>query len=216
MASNGNSATDPQAVCRAIAIALVETGRLLVTGGMLFGGDRVAQRTKWGYGDERTVGLAVATEVAGDLASSAVDLLDSEHAYSAAALLRQIVEVEYLVWLFTHDEEEARRWLNADDDELRRIFGPSDVHRRSGGFGTGGYGEYKAHCGLGGHPSPKSRHLLPNHSSAIPAEWLWNDLSHHLTRLWRSLGDAVTKLGFPAQLPEDAVSSVDAVLAHPA
>lgn len=40
-------------------------------------------------------------------------MLEAENWYAAAALSRQLVEVEYLVWLFGTDPTEAEAWLSA-------------------------------------------------------------------------------------------------------
>jgi hypothetical protein len=194
-----------------MAEALATTARSLAIGGMLVGPDRADGTSRSGYGDARIVGLTVVTETAADLTASTISLLQSGHPYSAMALVRQIIEAEYLIWLFAADAEQARRWLNADDDELWLIFRPSEIRKRSAGrFGAH---EYRSHCGLGGRPSPKSRVLLPEHSMTVPVEWLWADLLTHLSRLWRTLVEAVSSVGFGAQLPEGVVDSVGETLA---
>jgi len=184
---------EAEQVSTLIASAMTRVGELLFVGGALVGNDRVAERSRWGYGDDRVVGLAVVAEVGADLAASALTLLRAGHRYAAMALLRQIVETEYLTWAFAHDTEEARRWPNADDDELRNFFSPRELRRRSqGAFRVE---EYRSHCAVGGHPSPKSRSLLSSHSAAVPVDWLWTDLAMHLSRLWPLLMDAVDNVG---------------------
>ncbi len=189
-----------------IAAALETVATHLATGGMLLGADRVYGRTQWGYGDDRVVGFAVAVEIAGALAVDAVNLLGLDRRYSAAALIRQLIECEYLVWSFGSDPEEARRWLNADAQELRSIFSPSRIRQRSAGrFDPE---EYQRHCGLGGHPSAAARSLLRAHSLEAPVEEQWTDLSSHFDRLWRTLLEAVQTLGLAAYLPAGLVASI--------
>jgi hypothetical protein len=200
----------PELVAAEIAKALDQTSGNLVTGGMLLGPDRVAGATQWGYGDDRVVGLAVVTEIAAALAMDSVSLLDAQRRYSAAALVRQLIECEYLMWLFANNDEEARRWLNADDHELERLFKPGRIREQSGG--TFGRGEYHVHCLLGGHPSPHARSLLPMHSLASPAEVQWEDLTLHLTRTWTTLIEAITTLDCSAYLPVGLADSVTELL----
>lgn len=149
---------------------LTQLGRLLFAHGAIIGGDRVSGRSRDGYGDEEVVGLAVAVEVAADLAASATHLLSAGHAYSAAVLLRQIIEVEYLVWLFANDPEAARAWLNAGDDELRSTFRPATIRKKAAGHFSND--EYHYHCEVGGHPTPHARDLLGSHSRGGDASWL--------------------------------------------
>jgi hypothetical protein len=89
-------------VAAGVAKALQQVSEHLVTGGMLFGPDRVAGTTRWGYGDERVVGLAVVVAIAAALAVDSVTLLRRDRRYSAAALVRQMIECEYLTWLFAY------------------------------------------------------------------------------------------------------------------
>lgn len=212
----GGTEEVPQArveeVVRVIAACLIRAGRVLYTCGALLGGDRVAGRSRWGYGDDRVVGVAVASEVAADLANGAAELLRVGHRYAAMALLRQIVEVEYLLWIFAHDEEQARRWLNADEEELWKFFRPAELRTRSAGQFR--VEEYKSHCAVGGHPSPKSRSLLSDHSIAVPVEWLWSDLAMHLSRLWPSLMKVVDRVGLRSDLLADVDASVVAALGY--
>jgi hypothetical protein len=193
-----------------IAAGLETIATHLATGGILFGPDRVDGRTQWGYGDDRVVGFAVAVEIAAALAVDGLNLLRLDRRYSAAALVRQLIECEYLVWLFGSDFEEARRWPNADGEQLRSMFTPSRVRQRSAGrFDPE---EYQRHCGLGGHPSPGARALLPAHSVETPVEQQWKDLSLHLDRLWRTLMEAVRALDLVTYLPAGLVESVSEAL----
>lgn len=184
-----------RAHCLGQVARLKSAGETLFVGGAIMGSDRIEGRTgKDGYGDERMVAVAIATEVGADLAASAVDLMTTGHTYTAGAALRQIIECEYLLTLFAREVEAAREWLNADDRHLRRFFTPAKMRERTGG--TFAAGEYQSHCAIGGHPSPKSRMLLSNHSTALPPAYMWDDLSLHLDRLWASVEAATDALPF--------------------
>src|SRR5438067_701261 len=82
--------------CRSLASTLRETGRLLWVGGYLLGSDRVTRSSPFGFGSDATVGLATVVQIAGELMDGAASLLDRENIYGAAALIRQLVEIEYL------------------------------------------------------------------------------------------------------------------------
>lgn len=190
---DSNAAAEARRISASLAAAFAEAGRFLFTAGAIIGPDRVEGRSRWAYGDDRVVGLAVVAEIGGDLASSAVKLLEKGHRYAAMTLLRQMVEVEYLLWLFAHTEEAARDWLNANDEDLWKLFRPGELRKKSDGRFR--VQEYQTHCALGGHPSPRARMILPNHSSAISIDWLWVDLAQHLDRSWPLLLEAADRLG---------------------
>jgi hypothetical protein len=211
MTTDSEIKSNDERVAAGIADALQEVSACLVTGGMLFGPDRVAGRTQWGYGDERVVGLAVVAEIAAALAVDSVTLLRRDRRYGAATLMRQVIECEYLMWLFVHNDEEARHWLNADQRELRTIFAPHRIRELSGGrFDPD---EYHEHCLLGGHPSPQARALLPMHALAAPGDVLWKDLTLHLSRTWRTLLEATSVLHCAEYVPDGLADSVAALLA---
>jgi hypothetical protein len=167
--------------CRRHASALDRAASLLFFAGYTIGPDRVTKRTQHGFGDDRVVALGYVVEIGADLALSSVKLLEGDHRYSSNALLRQLIEVEYLVAAFGDSPEDARVWLDATDDQIRVQFSPGRLRQRAQGRFR--YEEYQSHCALGGHPNPKARTLLPRHSAAVELELLWTDLDHHLSRL---------------------------------
>jgi hypothetical protein len=63
--------------------------------------------------DDLAAGVSLAARMGGALARGTAALLDGGNAYGAAALLRQVVEVEYRFWTFAADPEDAARWLHA-------------------------------------------------------------------------------------------------------
>ena len=86
--------TEPRRlVCRTLATQLAACGERL-----------------WAFGfgppDFRTA-CSVVIQFGGSLATGAVALGDQENWYAASALVRQFVEVEYLVRLFRRDSNEA-------------------------------------------------------------------------------------------------------------
>lgn len=115
----------------------------------------------WAFGmgptDLRTA-CSVVIQFGGSLATGAVTLGEQENWYAASALVRQLVEVEYLVRLFRQDSDEALRWLKASPEELRTSFMPAQMRKRVDGFR---HQEYRVHCESGGHPNPRAHSLLP-------------------------------------------------------
>jgi hypothetical protein len=112
---------------------LARLGELLFVHGAIIGPDRVSGSSRDGYGDDEVVAFAVVVETSAELGASAVTLLTNGHAYSAAVLLRQIIEVEYLTWLFSHDPEAARAWLNAGEGGWWPAFSPSSIRKKAAG-----------------------------------------------------------------------------------
>lgn len=146
-------------------------------------------------------GLAVVTQMGGALASGACVLLDAENAYSASALVRQLVEIEYLWSAFADDPDEAARWLRASKSQHEGRFRPAKLRERSGGRFR--RGEYQSHCVRGGHPNPAGAVLLPDPYGLSgarfdPVRMAWADLAQHLERGWDFLLEAcngVDRLG---------------------
>lgn len=176
---------------------LREAGRALYAAGWMLGPDRVEGRTDRvdGYGDERMVAVAIVVEIAGEVAEAAVELLDAGRIYASSAVLRQVIECEYLLTVFSLDAESAREWLNADGETLRRIFTPQRMRDKSGGRFRDT--EYWAHCKRGGHPTPDARVLLSAHTLVPREEW-WSELSMHLDRVWLAVESAAAALPFGA------------------
>lgn len=145
------------------------------------------------FRSDRLRATAIVAEIAGELAVSSVSLLEAGHVYATAALMRQLIEAEYLIWLFSIDETEAERWSKATPAEIRQMFGPKTLRARSAGRFRDS--EYWAHCDLGGHPNPKAVLLLSGHqirygNTEYPrSELHWADLCQHLLRLWSALLD---------------------------
>ena len=187
-----------EGACRVAASGLAAVGETLLVGG-------------WLLRDDAARAIAALVQVAGELAGSAVTLLDSERTYGAAVLIRQLVEVEYLAYCFSTDSGLAEQWLTSSQEDLRSLFQPAAMRRRSGGVFRDE--EYWTHCELGGHPNPKAWVLLPGREGSVDARWIWADLAGHLDRLWWFVMDAVAAADFSTALPEDACSAVTERLA---
>src|SRR5207248_1472212 len=74
---------------------------------------------------------AIVLQMAGRLGDGAISLLDSGNWYSEGALVRQLIETEYLLFRFSSEPAEAEKWLSASSAEIRSFFRPGAVRRRS-------------------------------------------------------------------------------------
>jgi hypothetical protein len=180
-----------RAVCDVTAGGLARLGHLLWVNGALLGRQRGPT-----FRDERVVGIATVAQIGGELGT--VALLEAGNLYSAAALVRQLVEVEYLAAAFGEDHDIAAQWLRADRDERRQFWSPARLRKRAQGrfLST----DYWHHCDIGGHPATPGMQLLPGHSGQLPAIY-WADLAGHLQGVWRGVFSAATE-GGAVEIPE--------------
>jgi hypothetical protein len=169
-------------VCRVLAATLRDAGDLLWTGGYLLGTDRREGESPFGFGNDATVGLAIVIQVGAELTQGAVSLFERGGVYAGAALLRQLVEVEYLAWAFAEDQAEARDWMRSSKGERLVRWQPRHLRERSAGRFRGA--DYAGHCERGGHPTPSATALLPGHSSGISPGLWWVDLAQHASSTW--------------------------------
>lgn len=153
---------------------------------------RVTGSVLWAYGlsdSSARRALATTIQMAASLTAGTCALLEVDNWYGSAALLRQVVEIEYLLWLFSVEPTETQKWLSATQGDLRRLYSPAAMRKKSAGRFRDT--EYWSHCEIGGHPNPKAGFLLDGHT--LPGDrsplgspsWLWVDLGQHLERLWR-------------------------------
>jgi hypothetical protein len=192
-------------LCRTLAQAFARVGLALWTGGALIGGDRPGGLSPFGFGSDATVGLATIIQIAGELTAGAIGVLEHDNLYAAAALIRQLVEVEYLAWAFGSDEQEAERWLRSTPNDRMKMWQPRHIRKRSDGRFRGS--DYSGHCERGGHPTPTALSLLPDHSARESGALWWFDLASHGVSVWRYIPDAVSNLGWADHVPEAATKA---------
>ena len=135
-------------------------------------------------GDDETLAVSVLLRIAGQLVSASADLFSDGRPYAAAALLRQMVEIEYLAWAFETRDGDAKRWLRSEQQTRQEFFKPSKL-RAAAGHGTFRGKDYGYHCELGGHPVPQASILLEG-DKAI-GQLLLSDLLGHVGRIWDHL-----------------------------
>lgn len=187
-----------QRVCRVLATTFRQAGQRLWVCGYILGTDRRDGRSPFKFGSDATVGLGIVAQIAGELTSGAVTLLECDNLYGAAALLRQLVEVEYLAWAFAEDQEEATRWLRSTREERRELWQPRHLRARSDGrFRSADYGQ---HCDRGGHPTPDAMPLLPDHQRRQSAALWWFDLASHGVSAWEYAVEGADHLGYGDEL----------------
>lgn len=153
--------------------------------GHLIGDGRVSGRSTRGNGDDAQVAVGVLAQIAAELLEASASLLSGCNHYAGAALLRQVVEVEYLTWAFANGKREASNWLNSTHAERMEFFSPTRLRQISDGRFSAS--DYRHHCEQGGHPVPKAIPLLSN-SDITTAQMLLVDLLLHS---WRSVDSLI-------------------------
>lgn len=151
----------------------------------MIGDGRTGGGSPFGNGNDRLVAVGYLGHVAASLQAAAVTLVDLENPYAAAALVRQLVEVEYLLWAFADNHDDAARWLAATPSERRKMWQPGHLRKRSGDRFRGL--DYWLHCDYGGHPTPEGVRLLIDPASLYPGEAMLCESLIHTAAAWRSL-----------------------------
>ena len=105
LADDADASANRVVVCETIANGLVRLGHVLWVAGYLIGPGRVSGASPFRFGDDRAVGVATVSQIGGELARAAVDLLRANNRYAACALIRQLVEVEYLAAAFAEEHD---------------------------------------------------------------------------------------------------------------
>ncbi len=162
------------------AHVFLHAGRLLEVDGVLLGKDRIEGTSPFGNGSDEVAGVALLLQISSQIISGSAMLFGSGQCYAAAALLRQIVEVEYLAWAFANRDRDAERWLRSSKKDRENFFAPRKIRDAANGKFRGK--DYGYHCDLGGHPTPLARSLL--NDNGTQAQLLLSDLLHHARGVW--------------------------------
>ena len=177
--------TARQDLAKFTAETFSQVGQELHMVGHIFGPDRVSGVSPGGHGSDEIVAVSLLLRIGGELTSSSADLFADGRHYAAAALLRQMVEIEYLAWAFHVRDKDAERWLRSTVDERRAFFTPAKLRKAASGEFRGK--DYGYHCELGGHPVPGSSVLLQQ--NMVVSQLLLSDLLGHTGRIWDHLLD---------------------------
>lgn len=182
----GRAALDPPSVAARLSFAAFTAdtfkglGERLFVCGHILGPDRRDGVSPFGHGDDAVVAVSMLLRIASELVSGCADLVSSRRHYAGAALVRQLVEVEYLAWAFEKDDEECRRWLRSTREERHSFFTPAKLRKAADGhFRSADYG---FHCELGGHPVPGSWRLL--NDAEATGQLMLSDCLGHATHIW--------------------------------
>jgi hypothetical protein len=160
---------------------------------------------------EASIFVAVANVAitAQQLAEGAANLVELRNYYSAAALARQLVEFEYLMWAFDDDPSSIGDWAQSDREARELRWSPRAIYGRDGNeFRRSDYGR---HCEQGGHPTPVGVQLSlpdPDHSTTIFA-LLLGDLILHIAAIWASQQSLLVKLAQLFGFEESTIVHVD-------
>lgn len=151
--------------------------------GHVVGSDRIGGVSPFGHGSDETVAISVLLRIASQLVSASADLFEDGRKYAAAALLRQMVEIEYLAWAMETRDRDGERWLRSDRQGRETFFTPRKLRSAAAGKFRGK--DYGYHCELGGHPVPGASVLLGDDS--VISQLLLADLLGHAGRIWDHL-----------------------------
>lgn len=113
--------------------AFDKVGTLLYLSGHIIGSDRKTGVSPFGHGSDETVAISLLLRIASQLISASADLFLDGRSYSAAALVRQMVEIEYLAWAFETRNRDAERWLRSNEEERQNFFRPAKLRKAAGG-----------------------------------------------------------------------------------
>ena len=157
-----------------------DVGEELHAFGHLLGPDRKSGASPFGHGNDAAVAVSVLLRIGSQLVSGCADLIGDGRCYAGSALVRQLVEVEYLAWAFETNDDESARWLRSSKEERQAFFTPAKLRKAADGRFRGA--DYGYHCELGGHPVPGSWRLLTD--DAALAQLMLSDCLGHSGRIW--------------------------------
>lgn len=153
-------------------------------------------------GEDRNVkGLSLVADMCADMTESALLVFKAERWYSGEALVRQIIETEYLLSLFASERSTASLWLDSSGKELRRWWNPSAMREHlKGQFDDR---EYWDHCERGGHPVPSAKPFLDGFLEKLDRRFCWIDFAIHCRRLLVAFVRCFIAFGFSRHVEQD-------------
>ncbi|MEP5758069.1 MAG: hypothetical protein ABJ327_01920 [Litoreibacter sp.] len=163
-----------------VADSFRQFGECLQAIGVVSGEDRINKSSPFEFGSDEIYSMSLILRIGSEMSSNTIRLFQAKQTYAASALLRQMVEVEYLTWAFEHRHGDAEKWLRSDKNERWEIFSPAKLRKAAGKqFRAKDYGY---HCDMGGHPTPSAMTLLKNDPLVI--QLLQSDLLGHMSGIW--------------------------------
>lgn len=155
-------------------------GTILEVSGQIVGEERKSGASPFKFANDEVYGMSLILRISGQLIEASANLLTNGNAYAGAALLRQIVELEYLAWAFDNRQKDAKTWLRSDKKIRQDLFSPAKLRAAASNKFRGK--DYGFHCELGGHPTPQAITLLANDSLTV--QLLMSDLIGHAEGIW--------------------------------
>ena len=134
-----------------------------------------------GHDSEGIHAMGSLLQMSGELGLAAGRMLSAQEHYAGAALLRQVVEIEYLTWTFKEGHESVNAWLHTTYEQRMKVFSPGQLRRNAKGRFLSQ--DYQNHCEQGGHPVPRGISLLGG-KEVGSAQLLLVDLITHSWRTW--------------------------------
>lgn len=151
------------------------------------------------FDSRRILAAGLTGAVACELASSVLVLASSRNAYGAAALVRQLVETEYLAWAVTNDPDDAIEWITSTGDQRRKRWLPTQIRGRADGRFPNT--DYWNHCEAGGHPTPQgAMSILDNRDAWV--EVALYEAAMHGVNTWHYLIQAFAGIGVLSTLEQ--------------
>ncbi len=126
------------------------------------------------------------------LSAGIYQLVSQANLYPAAALLRQIVEVEFVMWKFAQSHEQSQLWVESTADERRLSWRPSTIYRDHNNAYR--QKDYSNHCELCGHPTPVGARVAAGLETTTIEANVLADLIGHCSDAWQHLITAVKVL----------------------
>lgn len=140
---------------------------------------------------QRLLAGGLVASIGGELEATIAYLGLGRWAYGSAALVRQLVEVEYLSWATTNDPDDAWDWFTSDRETRLRRWQPGKIRQRSDGRFPNT--DYHDHCEAGGHPVPQpAMQILDNRNLWL--EVALYEAALHGSAAWHYLLRAVEDL----------------------
>jgi len=152
--------------------------------GHLVGEIRDDGKSPFGRRNDEVLGMSILIRIGSQLVSASSNLIDQRQAYAGAALLRQVVEIEYLAWAFEKHDRDAERWFQSDPETRAKFFRSKKLIAAAKGVFRGK--DYGDHCEFGGHPVPAAAATLLDQDNFGNHQVLLLDLLHHTESIWDS------------------------------
>jgi len=153
----------------------------------------------------------VAVQMTGELARGVVTPLSTGNWYAGLALVRQLLEVQYLLAAFAREPSSIGGWRRSTkaDRTGGGRFAPATL-RQAGMFRDD---DYWNHCERGGHPTPLGVFLVRFEGSdesddAIGRGLGWRDAANHLLQVTNEVVDVSAALDLGELIGPDLDSAV--------